>query len=203
VGRDREIKALLKSRFQAAMCEVAHTSVEIGRVLLTPSPATAWGTSLLWEGVVPRINLWSRSVSRAELNQRSREARLRFERTDQFFIVRGTVTHSSLLRRLLYVFASRYGGLPQEGRVKELLDRWPSHLPMFSDFGWQMLDSATRAGVFNFWRVTSIGPHLQPRGACDPIIFSSRASSRHQSSWVSDRLNPLWSGSCGAHSNCR
>jgi len=34
-----------------------------------------------------RINLWSQSVSRVELDQRSRDARLRFERTDEFFVV--------------------------------------------------------------------------------------------------------------------
>ena len=59
-----------------------------------------------------RINLWSQSVSRVELDQRSRDARLRFERTDEFFVVPRTVMHSRL-RRLLYVFTvGRYGGLP-------------------------------------------------------------------------------------------
>ena len=43
---------------------------------------------------MPRFNLWSRSAPRAEIDQRSREARIRFERTDEFFIVRRTVTRS-------------------------------------------------------------------------------------------------------------
>ena len=47
---------------------------------------------------MPRINLWSQSAPRAEIDQRSREARLRFERTDEFFIVRRTVTRSRLRR---------------------------------------------------------------------------------------------------------
>jgi hypothetical protein len=75
---------------------------------------------------MPRINLWGQSVSRIELDQRSRDARLRFERTYEFFIGRGTVTHSRL-RRLLYVFTvGRYGGLPHgDGEVKEpASDRW-------------------------------------------------------------------------------
>ena len=75
---------------------------------------------------MPRFNLWSRSAPRAEIDQRSREARLRFERTDEFFIVRRTVTRSRL-RRLLYVFTvGRYGGLPHEdGEVNESAsDRW-------------------------------------------------------------------------------
>ena len=78
-----------------------------------------------------RTNLWDRSVPRVELDRRSREARLRFERIDRLFIVRATVTPSRL-RRLLYFFTvGRYGGLPQEGEVEELLsDRWPSRLPM-------------------------------------------------------------------------
>jgi hypothetical protein len=37
VERAREIKALLKSRFQTAMCEVAHTSVDTGKILQTPA----------------------------------------------------------------------------------------------------------------------------------------------------------------------
>jgi len=73
-----------------------------------------------------RINPWSQSVSRVELDQRSRDARLRFERTDEFFVVPRTVMHSRL-RRLLYVFTvGRYGGLPHgDGEVKEpASDRW-------------------------------------------------------------------------------
>ena len=50
---------------------------------------------------MPRTNLWSQSVSRIEIDQRSREARLRFERTDLRFVLSTTVTHS-WLRGLLY-----------------------------------------------------------------------------------------------------
>jgi hypothetical protein len=41
-----------------------------------------------WEASCGEINLWSQSVSRVEIDQRSRDARLRFERTDEFYIVR-------------------------------------------------------------------------------------------------------------------
>jgi hypothetical protein len=59
---------------------------------------------------MPRTNLWDRSVPRVEVDRRSREARLRFERIDQLFIVRATVTPSRL-RRLFYLFTvGRYGG---------------------------------------------------------------------------------------------
>jgi hypothetical protein len=80
---------------------------------------------------MPRANLWSRSLPRIELDRRSREARLRFERIDRLFILPATVTPSRL-RRLVYFFTvGRYGAPPQEGGVKDLLsDRWPSGLPV-------------------------------------------------------------------------
>ena len=80
---------------------------------------------------MPRTNRWNQSLPRVELDQRSREARLRFEQTDRLFVLNATVTHS-WLRGLLYLLSvGRYGGLPQEGGVQEpLSDRWPSRLPM-------------------------------------------------------------------------
>ena len=80
---------------------------------------------------MPKTNMSSQSVSRIEIDQRSREARVRFERTDLLFVLSTTVTHS-WLRGLLYLFTGRrYGGLPKEGGVTERLsDRWPSRLPM-------------------------------------------------------------------------
>jgi hypothetical protein len=91
------------------------------------------------------------SVPRVELDQRSREARLRFERVDQLFIVRATVTPSRL-RRLLYLFTvGRYGELPQEGGVKEpLSDRWPSRLPMLLGLWFEDAGFCNLPGVFNF-----------------------------------------------------
>ena len=68
-----------------------------------------------------RTTLWGRSVSRIEIDQRSREARLRFEQTDRLYVLSATVTHS-WLRGLLYLFTvGRYGGLPETRGVKELL----------------------------------------------------------------------------------
>ena len=100
---------------------------------------------------MPRTNLWDRSVPRVELDRRSREARLRFERIDQLFIVRATVTHS-WLRGLLYLFTvGRYGGLPQEGGVKEpLSDRWPSRLPMLLGIWLENAGVCNLPGDFNF-----------------------------------------------------
>jgi hypothetical protein len=81
--------------------EVAHTSVEISKVLLTPVLASARESPWIG-GVTPRTNLWGQSVSRIEIDQRSREARLRSEQVDRVFVLRATVTRSRL-RRLLYL----------------------------------------------------------------------------------------------------
>ena len=100
---------------------------------------------------MPRTNLWSQTVPRVELDQRSREARLQFERIDRLFILRATAAHS-LLRRLLYLFTvGRYSGLWQQGGVKDRLsDRWPSRLPIL--FGLWMGNAGVcdLPGVFNF-----------------------------------------------------
>jgi hypothetical protein len=65
-----------------------------------------------------RTNLWSKSVPRVELDQRSRTARLRIERIDRLLIRPAAVTHSRL-RRLLGLFsAGIYGSAPQDGRTR-------------------------------------------------------------------------------------
>ena len=99
---------------------------------------------------MPRTNLWDRSMPRVELDRRSREARLRFERIDQLFIVRATVTPSRL-RRLLYLFrVGRYGGLPQKGEVEEQLSNgWPSGLPMLFGLWLENAGFCNLPGVFS------------------------------------------------------
>jgi hypothetical protein len=102
-------------------------------------------------GVMPRTNRWNQSVPRVELDQRSREARLRFERIDRLFILRDIVTDSTL-RRLLYVFTvGRYGALPQEGGDRELSsDPWSSGLPMLLGLWLENAGFCNSPGVFNF-----------------------------------------------------
>jgi hypothetical protein len=99
---------------------------------------------------MPRTNRWNQSLPRVELDQRSREARLRFEQTDRLFVLNATVTHS-WLRGLLYVFTvGRYGGLPQEGGDRELpSDRWPSGLPILLGL-WLENAGCSPPSVFNF-----------------------------------------------------
>ena len=103
---------------------------------------------------MPRTTLWNQSVTRVDIDQRSREARLRFERIDQLFIMRPTVTHIRL-RRLLHLFTvGRYGAFPQEGGDRELSnDQWSSGLPM-------LLGLWLENAGFCVWRVTSIATRM-------------------------------------------
>ena len=77
-----------------------------------------------------RTNLSSKSVPRFELDQRSREVRLRLERIERLLVSRASVTHS-WLRRLLCLFGvGMCGGDPQDGRARGLLSNWrPSRMP--------------------------------------------------------------------------
>ena len=56
-------------------------------LLVAPLPG-ALGSVRVMEGAMPRTNLWSQSVPRVELDQRSREARLRLERIERLFVPR-------------------------------------------------------------------------------------------------------------------
>lgn len=65
---------------------------------------------------MPRINLWSNSVPRVELDQRSREARLQLEKMERLLAPRAAAGRSQL-GRILYLFGiGIYRGAPQENR---------------------------------------------------------------------------------------
>jgi len=79
---------------------------------------------------MPRTNPWSRSVPRVELDQRSREARLRLERKERLFVLRAAVTHSRVRRFLCLLSVGVYGGAPQANRIRSPLSNWrPSRMP--------------------------------------------------------------------------
>jgi hypothetical protein len=82
------------------------------------------------EGAMPRMNIWSQSVPRVELDQRSREARLRLQRIERLLIPRAAVRQSRL-RRVLYLFSvGMYRRALQERRVRgPLSDRRPFRMP--------------------------------------------------------------------------
>jgi hypothetical protein len=52
---------------------------------------------------MPRTNVWNRSASRVELDQRSRDARLRLEQIERLLVSRAALPASSL-SRVLYLF---------------------------------------------------------------------------------------------------
>jgi hypothetical protein len=147
-----ESKICRKFRFHATMCEVAHTSTENRQVIAKSQSRIRRGNVHAMGGIMPRTNLWDRSVPRVELDRRSREARLRFERVDQLFIGRATVMPSRL-RRLLYLLGvGRYGGLPQQSEVEELLsNRWPSGLPMRQHAAARQSQRLARADLRRQW----------------------------------------------------
>jgi hypothetical protein len=77
-----------------------------------------------------RTNLWSKSVSRVELDHRSREARLRLERTERLFTPRAAVTHFRLRRFLCLLAIGAYFGAAREGRTRGPLgNQRPSRMP--------------------------------------------------------------------------
>ena len=83
---------------------------------------------------MPRNNLWSQSVPKVELDQRSREARLRLERIERLLIPPAAVTHSRLWRLVCLLSVGRYRRAPQERRVGgPLSDRRPSRMPTIID----------------------------------------------------------------------
>jgi hypothetical protein len=83
---------------------------------------------------MPRNNLWSQSVPKVELDQRSREARLRLERIERLLIPRAAVTHSRLWRLVCLLSVGKYRRAPQGRRVRgPLSDRRPSRMPTIID----------------------------------------------------------------------
>lgn len=84
---------------------------------------------------MPRTDLWSNSVPRAELDQRSREARLRIERLERLFAPRAARTHPRF-RQLLFslVKAGFYRGAAQGRRTRGSLSRRrPPRMPPILD----------------------------------------------------------------------
>jgi hypothetical protein len=66
---------------------------------------------------MPRTNPWSQSVSRIEIDQRSREARLRFERTNRLFLLSAT-SDALLDARAAFFVHSRQDAVDWRERVE-------------------------------------------------------------------------------------
>jgi len=78
-----------------------------------------------------RINFWSRSLSRVELDQRAREARLRLERIERLLVPRAAMRQPRLRRVLSFLSVGEYRGGPPKSRVRgrPLSDQRPSRMP--------------------------------------------------------------------------
>jgi hypothetical protein len=88
------------------------------------------------EGAMPSINFWSRSLSRVELDQRSREARLRLERIERLLVSHAAKRQPRLWRLLSRRSVGEYRGGPQKSRVRgPLSDRRPSRMPTILEVG--------------------------------------------------------------------
>src|SRR5580692_10749819 len=66
------------------------------------------------EGIMPRQNLSNANLSRVELDQRVRDARLRLERIERLLVPRAAVTNS-WLRRVFYLFRLGVYGYASSG----------------------------------------------------------------------------------------
>jgi hypothetical protein len=79
---------------------------------------------------MPRANPGSKSVPRAEIDQRMRDARLRLERIERLLVPRAAAT-SPWLKRALCLFSFRgYGKGVRGYRTRRLLrNRRPSRMP--------------------------------------------------------------------------
>jgi hypothetical protein len=80
-----------------------------------------------------KAELWNKSVSRVELDQRARDARVRLERIERQLVLRAASTHSSL-RRLLYLFSSGISvSASRESRTRGPLSSRRPRLPQIQE----------------------------------------------------------------------
>jgi hypothetical protein len=89
-----------------------------------------------------RANLWNDSVSRVELDQRARDARLRLERIERLLVTRAVVTYSRR-RRLLCLFkvGIQYGERRLSRSRGPLRNRRPSRTPTIHEVWLEMCSS--------------------------------------------------------------
>jgi hypothetical protein len=105
------------------MCEVAHTSNRIGKAI-RGTALRSLGSVGDTEGAMPRYDLWwCRILSRIELDQRSREARLQLERIEWLLIP------PAAGKRRLFGGGRGGGESSQTGRIRRLLRARSSPVP--------------------------------------------------------------------------
>jgi hypothetical protein len=98
------------------------------------------------EGAMLRATLWNKSVSRVELDQRARDARLWLERIERQLLPRGAMAPSPL-RQLLYLCSGGiFASASRESQPRgPLSNRWPSGTPTIHDIWVEDCGSFCRA----------------------------------------------------------
>jgi hypothetical protein len=87
------------------------------------------------EGAMLKAILCNKSVSRVEIDQRARDARLRLEQMERLLVSRTTVT-ASWLRRVLYLFSfGRHGVGSRTSRIQGPLNNRRPGMPQIHP-GW-------------------------------------------------------------------
>ena len=80
-----------------------------------------------------KANLWNKSVSRVELDQRARDACLRLERIERLLVLRAALTDTPL-RRVLWLFSfGRLGEGLRARRTGRTLSNHRPRLPQIQD----------------------------------------------------------------------
>lgn len=80
-----------------------------------------------------KANLWNQSVSRVELDQRARDARLRLERIERQLLPRAAIVRSPL-RQIFYLCSGAFASTSRESRPRgPLSHRRPSRTPTIHD----------------------------------------------------------------------
>ena len=148
-----------------SQCEVAHTPFD--------PPASFIGhladakVSLTWRTIMPKTDILDQSATRVELDQRSRDARLRLEYVERLLVVRPP-PKQSLLRRFLRNLGSRTRiGEQIAGRsmtaIASARQSGGEREPAESGGGGDTLSAALPVGWQNCRRDARIGPGRRDR----------------------------------------
>jgi hypothetical protein len=149
-----------KSFKNFSLCELPHTRFDPSASFIGHLADAKM--SLTWRTIMPRTDTLDQSATRVELDQRSRDARLRLEYVERLLAVR-PLPKQSLLRRFLRCLGSRtyFGGqissrsmiaTASAGRAGKERD------PAESGSGGDTLSAALSAGWPNCPRDARIGP---------------------------------------------
>src|SRR6516225_214471 len=130
-------------------CEVAHTCYGIDKLLMAPLPAARLG-ALHYGGRISKTNLSSRTVPRVELDHRSREARLRFERIASVHTACYSDAFPAATTTLFFRARKIQRAAARGGDKKLLSDRGPSGLPIILGLLLENTELYNSSGVFNF-----------------------------------------------------